>query len=868
MRIKTLLSLCFIILLTPCSPTLFAQGETLSDKQFEIALRDFVNENLVEFGMDVISQERFLVEQMRLLNFEIQARYKNLSQMRNEYFANLQLRLEEVRTLKSRMGDGGSPTLVAFIDQLEIRIEQTIDEGRVNYRRQKVFEDGLQLLYIAEEMGHLDAGTRFEGDQQIAQQLVNSQQKLQTSFGDREDFMSRMGSASDATIFDLFQEWKLTNTMAYEARWTDVQIIKNKLIRNGTAVEKDRMFKEELRSAVMAYNYRSFDLADRTFGEMINRYSYLSTLDDLYYYRGLSNYQLGRYEIASEIFLKQVELDPTSQYTAPAYSSLIKIASHVEDHQNVANYFQQYQKYATGADADYDENRFTVARSFILLNQYENAVNILSEIPGSSEFYIDGQYLLAQAYVGAENLDDAVRVLRGIIDNHNLDPQYHFLIKMKLGYLMYEKEDYARAINYFNDIGNNFSMYDRVLIGYAWTYYKRELQKPEGQPKDFSYAKKNLEVLLSEYYASDYVLEAKSLVGYILQVEEDADNAIKEFDDVFRARFTKDRSDKNLADREKIKSQMADTKQDRNKALASFDQNDFKIAQSRYSTLQDSMLTLSYSDLSASSSAAYNEIRQIQTQIDELERLKGVARQKNDENMIIRIEELQAKLKDSISDNFPEQPDPRLGVNQFDESPIARKESVRDHQKMQVLAMRDEVLSERNYIKTKLDEITISVDRARQRKDYKDLVQLEIQQEKFQNLLKKFDQLNTYVYDLPVDDSQVDFQKWTDYGAFGVADVNYSVKQNKIQRRSYYVDQVSKINQILNGRKDLLEHKINLIDGEVSYMTRRVREQERLRERAELDRKFEESYFDTHTSEFEENQEQPPIIEEDENQNP
>ncbi len=70
---------------------------------------------MVEFGTDVISQERFLVEQMRLLNFEIQARYKNLSQMRNEYFANLQLRLEEIRTLKSRMGDGGSASLVAFI---------------------------------------------------------------------------------------------------------------------------------------------------------------------------------------------------------------------------------------------------------------------------------------------------------------------------------------------------------------------------------------------------------------------------------------------------------------------------------------------------------------------------------------------------------------------------------------------------------------------------------------------------------------------------------------------------------------------------------------------------------------------------------
>ena len=868
MRIKALLKLCIFFLVIISSSALLAQSENLSDEQFEIALREFVNANLVEFGVDVISQERFLVEQMRLINFEIQARYKNLSQMRNEYFAGLQVRLEEIRSLKSRMQGNSSQSLLAFVNQLEARIEQTIDEGRINYRRQKVFEDGLQLLYIAEQMGALDTGARMEGDPQMAQKLATSQQKLQSSFGGKEDFMTRMGSASNVTIFDLFQEWKLTNTLAYEARWTDVQIIKNKLIRNGMASDKDRMFKQELRSAILSYNFRHFDLADRMFEEIINRYDYLSSMDDIYYYRGEANYNLGRYEIAREIYLKQVELYLTSSYTAPAYTELIKIAGHLEDHQNVANYFQQYQKYATTSDPDFNENRFVTARSLIALSRYEDAVNLLSEIPGSSEFYIDGQYLLAQAYVGAENLEDAIRVLQIVLDNYNLDPQYHFMLNMKLGYLMYEKGDYFQAINYFNDIGSNFSLYDRVLIGYAWTYYLIELQKPENQLKDFIYAKKYIQILLDEYYASDYVLEAKSLLGYILQVEEDADNAIKEFDDVFRARYTKEQSDQNLAVRENVRSQMAIAVSDRNDALAAYNQNDYIISQGRYSTLQDSLLQLSYSDLSASSGAAFSEIRKIQTQIDELERLKGVARQKNDEYMIIRIEELQEKLRDTISDNFPEQPDPRLGVNKYDEFPIARKESVRENQNAKVLAMREDVLNERNYIKSKLDEISVAVNRARQRKDYKDLVQLEIQQEKFQSLLKKFDQMNTYVYDLSLDDSQVDLQKWTDYGAFGVADVNYSVKQKKIQKRSYYVEQIYKINQILNGRKDLLEYKINLIEGEVSYMTRKVRQQERMRERAELDRKFEESYFDTHTSELQESEEAPPIIEEDENQNP
>ena len=74
--------------------------------------------------------------------------------------------------------------------------------------------------------------------------------------------------------------------------------------------------------------------------------------------------------------------------------------------------------------------------------------------------------------------------------------------------------------------------------------------------------------------------------------------------------------------------------------------------------------------------------------------------------------------------------------------------------------------------------------------------------------------------------------------------------KNKV---AYYSQQIDTINQILNNRKTLLDYKIDLIDGEINFMTRKVRRQERLRERAELDRKFEESYFDTHTSEFQRN---------------
>ena len=46
-------------------------------------------------------------------------------------------------------------------------------------------------------------------------------------------------------------------------------------------------------------------------------------------------------------------------------------------------------------------------------------------------------------------------------------------------------------------------------------------------------------------------------------------------------------------------------------------------------------------------------------------------------------------------------------------------------------------------------------------------------------------------------------------------------------------------------------------------MTRKVRRQEREREREELNRRFEESYFDTHTTEIENTNTEPPSFDDE-----
>ena len=70
---------------------------------------------------------------------------------------------------------------------------------------------------------------------------------------------------------------------------------------------------------------------------------------------------------------------------------------------------------------------------------------------------------------------------------------------------------------------------------------------------------------------------------------------------------------------------------------------------------------------------------------------------------------------------------------------------------------------------------------------------------------------------------------------------------------------IEAINKFLQLRRQNVEHKIRQINDAIVVMTRKVRQQERLRKREELMKQFEESYFDTHDTEiqYEEEPEMP-----------
>ena len=176
MKVKTLLIAFFVLSFLFCNSTfLFAQdGEFV----FKAELEKFVKSRITVLGKEAIPKEKFLIQQMRMLNEEIRLRVDYTGDVRDRYFNNLEMKLDEIKNLKARLNRVGGGGLLSFIAELEQRIEETIETGKIDFKRQKVFEDGIQLIYLAEEMVNLDPNARVEDNPELTKHLRTSKQKF------------------------------------------------------------------------------------------------------------------------------------------------------------------------------------------------------------------------------------------------------------------------------------------------------------------------------------------------------------------------------------------------------------------------------------------------------------------------------------------------------------------------------------------------------------------------------------------------------------------------------------------------------------------------------------------------------------------
>ena len=865
MKSRTLLrSTLFVILFL--SSNSFATG-TSDQKLFDSALQSYVNDLVIRHGKSTMGRERFLVQQLRMINDEMKSRISGVSDIRDNYFKRLDKLLSEVQALKERLSGAGTGQLSVFASDVENKIQNILDSGRLNYKKQKAIEDAVQLLHVAEEMVQLDPNAHLESNPGFSENLTKTQSKLQTTFGGIAKVKPAVKerSTEKATVYDIYKEWKKTELIKYQVRWTDVQIIKKRLFKNGTSAQREQMFKRELRQASEAFNYGMYNLAERSFSEIMRSYKQLGSLDDVLFFKGQSNYLMGRYHQAEEDFNSFTIDYPASSYLSEAYLNLLHISFHFNHYSDVLARYDAMRSMLPASDPKMYRMTFMAAVAALKDQQFEKCVELSFEIPSSSDLYRESRYVLGEAYAGIGNYEEAKKVFTALIKDRKMDPEFRFTILLKLGYLSYEEMDYYGALKYFDQIAGTFSAYDRVLIGYGWTLYKRELAKAKASERNFSETQKYLEALLDNFYGSDYQLEARTLLAYTEQLQENVDAALNDFEYVFSARDVKLFSDSLNTEYDQLKSTMKSAKNLQNKALQKNNPGAFGKAYSIVKRLRRPLTRLEYMDMSASGVAVKSEVSRLNKQLAELASLRKKAEARGKKALVQRIENMQLKIYRAVN-SVTLGRESSIGLNYFDAHPLARKESVVENNNKKIKELRADTQKQREDVSRRLTTLDFEIQNARTQKDYRKMVRLELSRERLADFAKKLDFLDTRVYASSPIQTGINLDYWSNYSAFGMTNVRFSVRLKKAEQIASFQKQIEQINDFLEIRKQNIEHKIEQIDDEITLMTRRVRRQERIREREELKRQFEESYFDTHDTElnYDQGTTQPPKLRDEE----
>jgi tetratricopeptide (TPR) repeat protein len=518
-------------------------------------------------------------------------------------------------------------------------------------------------------------------------------------------------------------------------------------------------------------------------------------------------------------------------------------------------YASLYQNVVSSNDPDYYDIQFLMAMAYYQMGNYDRTVEALLNIPPVNPYYHLAQYFAANAYTDSQLYDEAAQIYLKMIELSETPPYLHARALYKMGVMEYERENYFAAIAYLNRITAAFSQNDRVFNALAWSYFELERNKPIGEGQNFTQARYYAKRLIDEYYASPYKMEAMGLLAYIDQIEDEPVGAISLYREVYQTKVKRTPMEGYLEERHKIEDLYRDAKEAREKAMQENNATAFAKADALYKKLRDEIEYMDLSESSRSGVGVYREASSVIAQIKELNRLRLMAEEENNKEAIAKIDSLKLHLGGVLEALPPEAFQEAGGVNLFDDYPVSKYVVDEEYRYKDMQDKQVEVEQEMSEIDNMINDINDQIQNAKIVDNYEAVSRLEQERNHLEYLRKRYDVLLVTIHETDTQANPYpEFSRWGDLGAFGIINVYFDQKQKNQQQLVQVAGVFERVNKQLNYRKEVIEDKIKKIESEVRLMTMKARMEERARLRAERERAFRESYFDTRESEVPEEQ--------------
>ncbi|MDZ7362963.1 MAG: tetratricopeptide repeat protein [candidate division KSB1 bacterium] len=664
------------------------------------------------------------------------------------------------------------------------------------------------------------------------------------------------------SLDEVFHAWRGERLADYQARSAEYEVMKKRLLTTGGAKERRRMLERDLTNALLNYAAERYRVAELQFDAIIRDYDrYFSNWDAIKFYRAESFYARQLYPSAFESYEELLRSHPDSKFLGLTLLRLMTIAHTLKWEQPFFAYYHRLDSLAQAGGPNavpsrvVERGRYLAGYYNLNLEKYSEAEAALSQIPPPSRYHFAAQYLrgIAQTHLGnlsaaflhfqyvAETTSGFKEPITGLALANPTNTLIQNNAMMRLGFIYYQRGEFANAIRYFEKVSRGAENYDQALIGLSWAYLKQgDLQRTMAAAGS----------VLSNYLSSNYQYEAMVLSAHCQRLLNQPESALEEFRYVANAHGVLDLAKGYQDERAQILAQLGEVDRLEKTALEHQDRQLYAIIAEVRQTLFGMMNGFGFrSNTGARLIDNFSEERQsVYRQIQQLDRLVAeanamglidVARDAIERrNRLVRV--LETYQADRSIEN----------VNYFIDYPLATKESSAAYRRQIVLNLFKEMEAEQNRLKENLAAANRLVSSPTAGRDLSVAIDLKAVQDDFKALKYRMDRFQTWLSTYKVDEVATQADLWADVSGFGMSDIAFRQLNQREQQINLYSQNLTSIDNILRDRKSTLEEMLKVFDKEMRKI-----EEDLLNEQVRLDKLehetyFKKSYFDLSTSEI------------------
>jgi len=467
--------------------------------------------------------------------------------------------------------------------------------------------------------------------------------------------------------------------------------------------------------------------------------------------------------------------------------------------------------------------------------------NAIAAIPTASPYSMPAQLLLAIIYLNENDFVKALPILHSLADETNYpwtDLQTAYLRNaalLKLGMIHYQRGEFKLAISFFDRISQGFENHDQALIGQAWAALRMG---------DYHGSLARSDRLLKTYLASQFTYEALTLAGHCRRLLAQPKSALDAYRHVVLSRNEKEAKKEYDQERDRVMDQHRELNRLEKEALekkqaalyAEIDRIKGQITsyvdQTSEKTDSGTQLLRDY----------YDERVEIFNRMDDLQTVIEVAEREERPDLADKARKQLSRLITVLETYRSDEQvtNPAFLI----EYPLAAKEAGQEHQRARLDGVYRELELEKRRIEGNIARLSEYQRLGRSAGDQSDRTDLEILQTDLAHLRDRMSALRKTVIEARPQLVSSNAEVWNDFSGFGLTDIIYQERGNRLNQIDDYANQLKGIEMVLADRRGEIEGRLQRFEDEIRRLQDSLLSRKIQLEQMERRTYFDKMYFD------------------------